>query len=191
MLGIPPIQKLMSRVRQMPLQQQQQMMYWVGGLSPLATNLVTPIVTHYRLKMTNLPEEERRMNVVQEVARQVVSGGLQLASFFGGAWLMRQAGGKSSQTLVEFLAGVFLAFLSYAFIRPLISTEIVLRYLYPQAHRSDGKLSGGLKPPVLLSGLAGRLGDTASQGTGAPLDIAYRGQSSQERFTRYLQRIQA
>jgi hypothetical protein len=77
--------------------------------------------------------------VVQEVARQVVSAGLQLASFFGGAWLMKKLGGgvaakPGSHTLLQFLGGVFFAFLSYAFIRPLISTEIVLHYLYPKAN---------------------------------------------------------
>jgi hypothetical protein len=136
-----PFRAVSKSLNQLTPQQQQSMMYWVGGLSPLATNLVTPVVTHYRLKMTNLPEQERRMNVVQEVARQVVSAGLQLTSFFGGAWLMKKLGGGAankagSNTLLQFLGGVFFAFLSYAFIRPLISTEIVLHYLYPKANKN-------------------------------------------------------
>jgi hypothetical protein len=135
-----PIRAASKRLNQLSPQQQQNIMYWVGGLSPLATNLVTPVVTHYRLKMTDLPEQERHMNVIQEVARQVVSAGLQLASFFGGAWLMKKLGGgvaakPGNHTLLQFLGGVFFAFLSYAFIRPLISTEIVLHYLYPKANK--------------------------------------------------------
>lgn len=126
-----PIRAIAQRLESMPLQQQQQVMYWVGGLSPLATNVVTPMVTSYRLNLADLSPEEKRMNIIQEVARQTVSAGLQLASFFGGAWLFRQASGKANQTLPEFLTGVFFAFVSYAFIRPLVSTEIVLRYLYP------------------------------------------------------------
>jgi hypothetical protein len=122
----------LKSVESLPVAKQQQIMYWVGGLSPLATNLVTPWVTYLRFKHSKLPEREKNFNVKQEIARQLVSAALQVTSFFGGAWLFGKMGGKNSKTMVEFLGGVLFAFLGYAFIRPMISSEIILRWLYPE-----------------------------------------------------------
>lgn len=125
-----PLQRLGTTLENIPAARQQTIMHWVGGLSPLATNVVTPIVTYYRFNKSDLPEAERQFNVKQEVARQSVSAVLQVASFFGGAWLFGHASGKNSKTLVQFLGGVLCAFVSYAFIRPMVSSEIILRWLY-------------------------------------------------------------
>ena len=159
-----PIQGVIRRLDTLPEKQQQEIMYWVGGLAPLATNVVTPIVTHYRLKQSDLSPEERRFNDIQEISRQIVSGMLQVASFFGGAWLFGKAGGTQSNRLVEFLGGVFCAFIAYAFIRPLLSTEIILRKLYPE--------SGQLNRPAL---------DSRAQRPASPQEL---------RFSQYLNRVQ-
>lgn len=143
-----PLATLYQRLESSPASRQQEIMYWVGGLSPLATNVVTPIVTHYRFKNSNLSPEEQRFNVRQETARQAVSGVLQLASFFGGAWVFGKASGQNSKTLVAFLGGVVSAFVSYAFIRPLISSEIILRWLYAPASPDGGGQNPGAPLPV-------------------------------------------
>lgn len=143
-----PLATLYQSLETIPAARQQEIMYWVGGLSPLATNVVTPVVTHYRFKNSNLSLEEQRFNVRQETARQAVSGVLQLASFFGGAWLFGKASGQNSKTLVAFLGGVISAFVSYAFIRPLISSEIILRWLYAPASEIGGGQNPGTSLPV-------------------------------------------
>ncbi|MBY0404995.1 MAG: hypothetical protein K2X66_13935 [Cyanobacteria bacterium] len=126
----------LKSIETLPVAKQQQIMYWVGGLSPLATNLVTPWVTYLRFKHSKLPEREKNFNVKQEIARQFVSAALQVTSFFGGAWLFGKMGGKNAKTMVEFLGGVLFAFLGYAFIRPMISSEIILRWLYPEESKA-------------------------------------------------------
>lgn len=160
-----PATQLLRSLEMMPAERQQTLMYWVGGLSPLATNVVTPIVTHYRFKKSDLPESERRFNVSQEIARQTVSGALQVLSFFGGAWIFGQMGGQKSRTLVEFLGGVFCAFVSYALIRPLVSSEIILRWLYrsdalPNRHHSGGNIGNpGAGHPIIRSQQEQRFAD--------------------------------
>ncbi len=127
-----PIRAVLNRLDNLPPPHQQRLIFWVGGLAPLATNVITPIVTHYRFKNSGLSREEQVFNVRQETARQIVSGALQVISFFGGAWLMGKTAGEQSRTLVSFLGGTLAAFISYSFIRPLVSSEIILRWLYTQ-----------------------------------------------------------
>jgi len=123
-------------------------LYSVTGLAPIATNIVTPLVTF----VTNLylakrfPASARPLMVrynmqVQEVGRQLVSGTIGLLSYFGGGELTRgilkllgihKDGAKedtSNQTVRMLLGGIFMNFIGYAIIRPMLGTPLIYKFL--------------------------------------------------------------
>jgi hypothetical protein len=124
--------------------QRERAMYWVSGLAPLATNVTTPAFTSMRFNHTQLSEEEKRKNIVQEMARQLVSAGTHVLTYFGSSLLAgTRLRGDANKNLKMFLIGTFGAFLGYAVVRPLISAELILRWLYP----NDGDASTSPNTP--------------------------------------------
>jgi hypothetical protein len=108
-------------------------MYWVGGLAPLATNVVTPMITRARFQHTALSPDEQRKNVLQESSRQLVSAMTHLLTYFGSSLLLRRYLKGDNQNMALFLMGTLSSFVGYAFIRPLISSELILRWVYGNA----------------------------------------------------------
>ncbi len=121
--------------------------FWLNGLAPIATNIVTPLTTDHQLKKSQIPAEERKLLVLQEMARQLVSAGIHLGSYFGGAWLVGRLGRKSqSKSLLEIAGGTLMSFVGYGFIRPMISTEILARWLYPGVAKKPALTQGTSNP---------------------------------------------
>jgi hypothetical protein len=69
--------------------------------------------------------------VVQERARQLVSAMIHILTYFGSGLLVGLRCRTENKNLNMFLAGTLASFLGYAVVRPLISAEIILRWLYP------------------------------------------------------------
>jgi hypothetical protein len=120
-------------------------MYWLSGLAPVLTNLVTPLFVYY--KMRNNPSEMVKYNQqVNEVGRQFISGTIGLLAYFGGGELTRGAlnalgwgtgGGKvneSDQQMGMMLGGTVMNFLGYAILRPMISTPFICKFLKPEGN---------------------------------------------------------
>jgi hypothetical protein len=109
---------------------QQRFLFWFNGLAPVATNVVTPLVTYAQLRHKVVSPMERRSLVVQETVRQVLSGVIGVTTYFGGAWLTgRMMGSHAAKSLGQIVGGTVASFIGYAFIRPLVSTELIVRWL--------------------------------------------------------------
>ena len=131
--AIQPFVGSLQQLNHLTPAQREKVMYWVGGLAPIATNATTPFFTRLRFQHSGLPEEEVRKNVVQESARQLVSAGTHLTTYFGTSALVSLKARKTAnKNLWMFLAGTAASFVGYAVIRPLISAELILRWLYPK-----------------------------------------------------------
>ena len=120
--------------------------YWFSGLAPIATNVVTPIMVYARVRKQPLTVMRRQEMVMQEMARQVVSGTIGILTYFGGGHftksLIELVSGKKNDRINEstkqvamLVGGTALSFIGYGFIRPLFSTDILLHWL---GHRGDG-----------------------------------------------------
>jgi hypothetical protein len=141
-VGKQVITRFTSNLDHLTPTQREAVMYWVGGLAPLATNVTTPFFTKLRFDRAGLPDTEVHKNVVQESARQVVSAGTQIATYFGPSALLGAGLGKRrNKNLLMFLVGTVASFVGYAVIRPLISAELILRWLYPTASSTAAKES--------------------------------------------------
>jgi hypothetical protein len=147
--------KPLQALERLTPQQREQVMYWVGGLAPLATNVTTPLFTRLRFDKTGLSQEEKQKNVTQELARQLVSAATHIITYFGSSALVGVGSKAAHKNLLMFLAGTFASFIGYAVIRPLISAELILRWLYPneaspsQASQKSTKLTTDVKTPEL------------------------------------------
>jgi hypothetical protein len=121
--------------------------YWFSGLAPVATNVVTPLMVYARVRRQPLTALKRQEMVMQEMARQVVSGSIGLLTYFGGGHLTKSLielfTGKNNDRIDEsakqtamLVGGTLLSFIGYGFIRPLFSTDIILHWL---GQRGEGK----------------------------------------------------
>jgi|GEM_PF-1608113 len=122
--------------------------YWLNGLAPVLTNVVTPLVVFYKMSRTNVSDVVKYNQQVNEVGRQFVSGTIGLLSYFGGGELTRgllnmvfgrtqgmpgtgQTRGMDEATrqIAMTVGGVLMSFVGFAFIRPLISTSLICKFL--------------------------------------------------------------
>jgi hypothetical protein len=147
---------------------QARLVYWLNGLAPVATNIVTPMVTYYRTQQLPLSDKERQLFVSQEVARQMVSGALGLVSYFGGGWLFNTALKKLAPAvnvspLTAVIGGIATEFVAYALVRPWISADLTLKVenwvqhhmaFNRQKHPALEPAPANLKPPGHLFGKA-------------------------------------
>jgi hypothetical protein len=116
--------------------------YWLNGLAPVATNIVTPLITYLvmrsKIDKTLLQKYNQQVN---EVGRQLVSGTIGLLSYFGGAEITRyllklvlgsdtdQKVDKASRQIAMSVGGVITSFLGFAILRPLLSTDLICKFL--------------------------------------------------------------
>lgn len=113
---------------------QARFVYLFNGLAPVATSLVTPAVTWAQLQHKPIAEDQRKLLFMQEVARQAVSCTIGLVTYFGGAMLTgRLMGNSANKSLGQIIGGTVISFLGYGFLRPLVSTELIVRWLQKHA----------------------------------------------------------
>lgn len=113
---------------------QTRFVYLFNGLAPIATSVATPIVTYLQLRRKPLSESQRKLLLIQEVARQMVSCSIGLISYFGGAMLTgRLVKNAARKSLAQIVGGTLISFLGYGFVRPMISTELLVRWMQQHA----------------------------------------------------------
>lgn len=131
--------------------------YWLNGLAPIATCIVTPLVTAWSLRAKhNLTPLQKYNQQVNEVVRQLVSGTIGLVSYFGGGefthtlleWMgksssqnKKQPMSEASKQVLMIIGGTVVAFLGYAFARPAINTAIISRFLKEESGVNKIKLT--------------------------------------------------
>jgi hypothetical protein len=152
---------------------QARFVYWFSGLAPVATNVVTPFMVYYRVRKQPLTTLKRQEMVMQEVARQIVSGTIGILTYFGGGQLTKNIiellTGRnnpkindSTKQIAMLVGGTLLSFIGYGFIRPMFSTDIILHWL---GQRNQGITpsvthigqASGRKAGVLIAGFMGLL----------------------------------
>ncbi len=116
-------------------------MYWLTGMAPMATNLVTPLMVFWRMRSMPKPLMVKYNQQVNEVGRQFIGGSIGLLSYFGGGELTRgllkalgwhktpDSKNESNQQVGMMLGGTVMNFLGFAIVRPLISTPIICKFL--------------------------------------------------------------
>jgi hypothetical protein len=116
-------------------------MYWLTGLAPVATNLVTPLMVFWRMRSLDKTLMVKYNQQVNEVGRQFISGTIGLLSYFGGGELTRGALNAmgwikapnqkrgSEQQVGMMLGGTLMLFFGYAIVRPMISTTFICKFL--------------------------------------------------------------
>lgn len=122
---------------------QARFVYWLNGLAPVATNIVTPFVVFLTMtigKNKAQPVLTKYNQQVNEAVRQFVSGTIGLLSYFGGGELTKgalnrvfdehdQRMSESSRQVAMIVGGVTMSFLGFAFVRPYISTDLICKFL--------------------------------------------------------------
>lgn len=117
--------------------------YWLNGLAPILTSIVTPLATYWTLrKKPDKTVIQKYNQQVNEVVRQFVSGTVGLVGYFGGGettkGLLNGLGGlfkgpapmsESTKQVCMIVGGTVISFIGYAFIRPKISTELICKLL--------------------------------------------------------------
>lgn len=117
--------------------------YWLNGLAPVVTSIVTPLATYWTLRKK--PDQtviQKYNQQINEVVRQFVSGSVGLMGYFGGGettkGLLYGAGklfpdamklDEASKQVLMIVGGTFISFVGYAFVRPKISTELICSLL--------------------------------------------------------------
>lgn len=126
---------------------QARFVYLFAGFAPVATCVVTPLVVNTQLKARHVPESQRKLLFSQEIIRQSVSGVIGLLSYFGGATLASKLMKNSAhQSMGKMLGGTAISFVGYGLLRPLISTELVVRWI--QNNFQKPLLNAPEEPPV-------------------------------------------
>ena len=139
---------------------QARFVYLFNGLAPVATSIVTPAVTWLQLQHKPLPEEQRKLLFIQECARQLVSCTIGLVTYFGGAMLTGKLMGKSpNKSLAQIVGGTVISFLGYGFLRPLVSTELIVRWLNSRTGKTvmGGEQSSATPPAAMPAGIDQRM----------------------------------
>ncbi|WP_373533011.1 hypothetical protein [Vampirovibrio sp.] len=122
---------------------QARFVYWLNGLAPVATNIVTPFVVFLTMmlgKNKTKPVFTKYNQQVNEVVRQFVSGTIGLISYFGGGELTKSALNRvfdehnqpmseASKQVAMIVGGVAMSFIGFAFVRPYISTDLICKFL--------------------------------------------------------------
>jgi len=130
-------------------------LYWLTGLAPIATNVVTPLMVFWQLRRGNKAPMVKYNQQVNEVGRQFVSGTIGLVSYFGGGEVTRgilkglngigfnvgqpvcQQNGQnpddSGQKVAMLLGGILMSFVGFAVIRPWVSTQLICKFLKKEA----------------------------------------------------------
>ncbi len=127
----------------------EQQLLLLGGLTYVPASILTPVVTNLQLKKSGIPDEDRRLLVVQEVVRQVVSAGIWFLSYYGGIALFGKAfEGKKAKTLLQFGGAVLAATVGHGLLRPLLTNSLLVKWFYKAPHPPLGKPSREIIGPI-------------------------------------------
>jgi hypothetical protein len=136
--------------------------YWLNGLAPVLTSIVTPLATYWTLRKK--PDKtiiQKYNQQINEVVRQFVSGTVGLVGYFGGGettkGLLNGAGklfpesvklDEATKQVLMIVGGTAISFLGYAFIRPKISTDLIWKLLKQeeQAAKRSPEVLSSCKP---------------------------------------------
>lgn len=119
---------------------QARFVYWLNGLAPVATNIVTPLIVYWNMKKQPHTLVSKYNVQVNEVVRQLISGTIGLVSYFGGGELTRALVNKTfdgqkntlddaTKQVAMITGGVVASFIGFAFVRPYASTELICKFL--------------------------------------------------------------
>lgn len=122
--------------------------YWLNGLAPVLTSIVTPLATYWTLrKKPDKTVIQKYNQQINEVVRQFVSGTVGLVGYFGGGettkGLLNGAGklfpesvklDEATKQVLMIVGGTAISFLGYAFIRPKISIDLICNLLKQEDH---------------------------------------------------------
>jgi hypothetical protein len=126
-------------------------LYWLTGLAPIATNVVTPLMVFWQMRRGDKSPMVKYNQQVNEVGRQFVSGTIGLISYFGGGEVTRgvlkalngiginlgqpmeaqqgQNPDDAPQKVAMLLGGILMSFIGFAVIRPLVGTQLICKFL--------------------------------------------------------------
>lgn len=119
---------------------QARFVYWLNGLAPVVTNVITPLVVFWKMGSSSKLPLVKYNQQVNEVVRQFISGTIGLVSYFGGGELTKGALNRvfdrngrtldeSSKQVAMIVGGVAMSFIGFAFVRPYVSTELICKFL--------------------------------------------------------------
>lgn len=119
---------------------QARFVYWLNGLAPVVTNVITPLVVFWKMGGSRKLPLVKYNQQVNEVVRQFISGTIGLVSYFGGGELTKGALNRvfdnngrtldeSSKQVAMIVGGVAMSFIGFAFVRPYVSTELICKFL--------------------------------------------------------------
>lgn len=119
---------------------QARFVYWLNGLAPVVTNVITPLVVFWKMGGSSKLPLVKYNQQVNEVVRQFISGTIGLVSYFGGGELTKGALNRvfdkngrtldeSSKQVAMIVGGVAMSFIGFAFVRPYVSTELICKFL--------------------------------------------------------------
>lgn len=139
---------------------QARFLYLFKGFAPVATNIVTPMMVAYRLREAPLSRDKRQEIIMQEVARQLVSGCIGLLFYFGGGALtrkllertLRHVGkgmGEAGKQIAMTVGATAAEFLGYGFVRPLVSTDLIVHWLQRKPLTASPDSIPRRNPPAL------------------------------------------
>lgn len=119
---------------------QARFVYWLNGLAPVVTNVITPLVVFWKMGGSSKLPLVKYNQQVNEVVRQFISGTIGLVSYFGGGELTKgvlnrvfdnngRTLDESSKQVAMIVGGVAMSFIGFAFVRPYVSTELICKFL--------------------------------------------------------------
>lgn len=126
-------------------------LYWLTGLAPIVTNVVTPLMVFLDLRYFKKEAPlliEQYNQQVQELSRQFISGTIGIVSYFGGGEITRgvlnllnifgfkygpnKTSGNpvddSRQKVTMLLGGMAMSFIGFAIVRPLLSIRLIFQF---------------------------------------------------------------
>ncbi len=123
--------------------------FWAGLLF-VPASVVTPFVMNTHLKNAGVQPAERDMLVRQEVARQLVSAPLYVVPYYlgiilGGVLQGVKSAAKSPSWKIQLLSAAALTTLTQGVLRPVLSNEVLVRWLWPEQHAKT--VESSVKPP--------------------------------------------
>lgn len=132
----------------------------LAGFSGVPAALITVPVVDAHLRYLHMDDHERKLLVNQEIARQIVGTGLHVLFYFLGMWGTGQFTRNSKhKALMQFIGGTVLTTIAHGVIRPLMTNELFVKYLYntgdnnntayPTQSRSFPVKEGGANNPAI------------------------------------------
>ena len=102
-------------VRLKNLSTSDQVLFW-SGFTYVPSAILTPIMTDWQLRQSNMPSYEKNLVVKTEIARQAIGAAIHFLFFFGGVLLAGLGGSTKPRTFQKLAAAIVSATLGNAFV---------------------------------------------------------------------------